>query len=88
MRSVAYAIVNCDACGASADMTRLTDASKLWDQPNPAGWYGGGRMPWQIRDPFGSVFSDICPACMALPFGQLIECIMKRAEALAGGNSD
>jgi hypothetical protein len=88
MRAVAYAVVNCDACGIQADMSRITDAANVWDQPNPAGWYGGGRMAWQIRDPFGSVFGDICPDCMALPFAGLIGRIQNRAEALANGNSN
>jgi hypothetical protein len=63
----------CDACRATAEEAEPADRFA----GVPAGWFGAGDLPgWIISSPLGARFSEICPACMALPFGEVIRKII------------
>lgn len=58
--------VTCDGCGAKARVE--LDGMK---PQIPAGWFGSNQdyaEVWELRNPFGQIFNDLCPECSALPF--------------------
>ena len=83
MRTAYATIYTCDSCGTQASVPEPKPSTLT--NPPPGWWNEDSRLPWVLNDPFGARFSDFCPDCLLLTFGQLTANITARMEAMANG---
>lgn len=70
----------CDICGATGAAPPVETGGRLprYDQQLPDGWTDFGlTAPVQLRTLHNAPISHLCPACAALPAGQLAGAIQK-----------
>lgn len=88
MREAFATRVICDGCGTTAIIDPDPAAPGLISWAPPAGWYdrsnwaaGKGGIALQLLD--GRIITDLCPSCLALPMGTLLEAVTARLDDLA-----
>lgn len=82
MKVIYAAHVQCDACGAVADV-RAPEGDSM-NPMNPPGWLGMYQVRLTLSD--GMSVGDICPGCASLPFAAVLERVNDRRHASAGAH--